>query len=128
MEEGHNISSQIEQAISGASVHIAIFSERYAESYWCLNELVLIKNSEATSNQKVIILPIFLKVDPSEVRHTKKNGMYAEALLMLQDKRTSDPQTREEKPRYGSDTIQNWRTTLSYVADMSGFELKKYNG
>jgi len=128
LEEGHNISSQIEQAISGASVHIAIFSERYAESYWCLNELVLIKNSEATSNQKVIILPIFLKVDPSEVRHTEKNGRYAEALLMLQDKRTSDPQTREEKPRYGSDTIQNWRTTLSYVADMSGFELKKYNG
>jgi hypothetical protein len=128
LEEGHNISYQIEQAIGGASVHIAIFSERYAESYWCLNELVFMKNSEATSPRRVTILPIFFKVDPSEVRHTEKNGRYAEALRMLQDKRTTVPQTGEGKPRYGPETIQSWRTALSYVAGLSGFELKTYNG
>ena len=32
MEEGHNILSQMEEAIRGASVHVAILSPRYAES------------------------------------------------------------------------------------------------
>eukprot|EP00253_Pinus_taeda_P019533 PITA_19533 len=128
LEEGHKFSSQIEQAIGGASVQIAIFSERYAESSWCLNELVFMKNAKATNPQGVTILPIFFKVDPSEVRYTETKGRYFEALQKLQDKRITDPQTGVKKPRYSSDTIQNWRTTLSYVADLSGFELKQYNG
>eukprot|EP00253_Pinus_taeda_P023735 PITA_23735 len=128
LEEGHNFFSQIEQAICGASVQIAIFSERYAESSWCLNELVFMKNAKATSPQRVTILPIFFKVDPSEVRYTETKGSYAEALQKLQGKRITDPQTGDQKPRYSSDTIQNWRTTLSYVADLSSFELNQYNG
>lgn len=32
LKEGHEISSQIEAAIGKASVHIAIFSKKYAES------------------------------------------------------------------------------------------------
>jgi len=36
-----------------ASIHIAIFSPRYAESTWCLNELVLMLESRST------IIPVF---------------------------------------------------------------------
>jgi hypothetical protein len=122
LEEGENISSQIKAAIRVASVHIAIFSPNYAQSSWCLDELVLMKNSGAT------ILPVFFNVEPSVVRHTVKNGAYAEALRELQKKTTYDPQTGEKKPRYDSDTIENWRNALSDVADKSGFDLKAFNG
>ncbi|GLJ07538.1 hypothetical protein SUGI_0069300 [Cryptomeria japonica] len=38
-ELGDSFSSAIWNAISSAAVHIAIFSQRYAESAWCLAEL-----------------------------------------------------------------------------------------
>lgn len=115
MEEGHNISCQIENAISGASVHVAILSPTYAQSKWCLDELFLMKNSGA------FIIPVFYKVDPSMVRWTVKDGAFAEALRQHEQKTTHDPGTGKQKPRYSSDTIQNWRNALSYVADLSGF-------
>jgi hypothetical protein len=39
LQEGENMTPQIEGAIRTASVHVAIFSPRYAESSWCLKEL-----------------------------------------------------------------------------------------
>lgn len=114
--------SQIEQVIQTASVHIAIFSPSYVESSWCLNELVLMKNSQA------IILTIFFNVDPSVVRHAVKVEGTQKALQNLQKKRTFDPLTGKGEPHYDFDTIQSWRKTLSYAVDLSGFELKYFNG
>ena len=45
LEEGQNLNSQIEGAIATASVQVAIFSPRYAESKWCLDKLLLILKS-----------------------------------------------------------------------------------
>eukprot|EP00253_Pinus_taeda_P002613 PITA_02613 len=119
MQKAQNISRQIIEAIGGASLHIAIFSPRYAESWWCLDELVLMAESGKA------ILPVFYKVDPSVVRHNDKAGAYADALRVLAKKTTpADPETGEEKPRYSSDTIQKWRIALSSVADLSGFEIR----
>ena len=115
MEEGHNIPSQIEEAIRGASVHVAILSPRYAESTWCLDELVQMIKSGS------IILPVFYKVDPCELRWPVRDGAYAKALQDLEQKTTHDPETGEEKPRYGSHTIEEWRNALSYVSNLSGF-------
>ena len=115
LEEGHQISSQIEAAIRVSSVQIAIFSPTYAESYWCLNELLLMVSSGAT------ILPVFYHVEPSMLR--RAIGPYGEALHNLQQKTTCDPLTGERKPRYESNTIQSWRNALSHVADISGFVL-----
>ena len=47
MQAGYNITSQIAQAVRNATVHVAIFSPRYAESDWCLNELVLMLETQA---------------------------------------------------------------------------------
>eukprot|EP00253_Pinus_taeda_P016207 PITA_16207 len=120
LEEGHHISSQIESAIRVASVQIAILSPNYAESYWCLNELVLMVSSGAT------ILPVFYHVEPSMVRWAI--GTYGEALQKLQQKKTRDPQTGEEKARYDSNTVQSWRNALSHVGDINGFLLHKEKG
>lgn len=76
MEEGKDLTYQIKAAIKNASVHLAIFSEKYAESKWCIDELVLMVESEA------IILPVFFKnVEPfhlrwkgSQTRETQQSG------------------------------------------------------
>jgi len=110
LQTGHNIHDQIKAAIEVASVHIAIFSENYAESKWCLEELVLMLNSRGT------ILPVFYNVKPFELRWTEK-GAYAGAL-----------QKHEEQQRYDLQTIGEWKKALSHVADISGFELEACNG
>eukprot|EP00253_Pinus_taeda_P035300 PITA_35300 len=114
MQEGESITCQIEGAIATASVHVAIFSPRYAESKWCLDELLLMLKSGAT------IIPVFYHVNPSELRRTQDEGncgKYAEALRQL-----------EKKKRYEPNTVQKWRQALSSVADISGLELQECNG
>eukprot|EP00253_Pinus_taeda_P023782 PITA_23782 len=109
-QAGYNISDQIKEAIEVASVHIAIFSEHYAELKWCLEELVLMLKSRGT------ILPVFYNVKPSHIRWSNKLK-YAEAL-----------QKHEEHQRNDWQTIQGWKNVLSRVADISGFELEACNG
>eukprot|EP00253_Pinus_taeda_P007588 PITA_07588 len=48
LQRGEKIDPQIEGAIATASVHVAIFSPGYAESRWCLDELVSMLTSGAT--------------------------------------------------------------------------------
>jgi hypothetical protein len=110
MQEGYEIYPQIAEAIRTASVHVAIFSPRYAESPWCLNELLLMLESNAP------IIPVFYCVSPADVRWVMK-GCYGEAL-----------QTHERKERCNPYTIAGWKYALHKVADRSGFELERCNG
>eukprot|EP00253_Pinus_taeda_P007524 PITA_07524 len=116
MQVGQEIPAQIEAAIKAASVHIAIFSPRYAESEWCLNELLSMVKSGKT------IIPVFYNVKLEHLRRTQwtgteKDGPYAKAL-----------RTHEEKQRHGTQTIHEWRKVLSDVANKSGLELDASNG
>jgi len=125
LEEGSHFPSQIEHAIRSASVHVAVFSPKYAESEWCLRELLLMLESRAP------IIPVFYHVQPADLRWTgeDKTGVYAKALHRLQMKTTHCSQTNQPKPRYDPDTIQKWRDALSSVADKSGFDLDgKFHG
>jgi hypothetical protein len=108
LQAGDYLTPQIEGAIRSASVHVTIFSPRYAESKWCMDELVLILKSGVT------IIPVFYNVKPSELRWT---GRYAQAL-----------NNHEQKRRYDPQTLENWRKALSDVSSLSGFELAAYNG
>jgi len=121
---GETLTSQIQEAIQNASVHIAIFSERYAESSWCLKELVLMLETGKP------IIPVFYHVRPADLRWTQDgNYKYTQALRDLEMKKTVDSETHEEKPRYQSTTIQNWRDALSSVAGICGLDLEaEFNG
>lgn len=121
LQEGDNITPQIESAIRTSSVHIAIFSPGYADSQWCLDELVLMVESMHKSRSTII--PVFYGVKPSELRWVRtNNGVYAGALCRLKAK-TSDGQ-----PRYNSDVLEKWRNALSEVAEIKGFDRGTYNG
>lgn len=40
LQEGENLTCQIQGAIRTSSLHVTIFSPTYADSFWCLNELL----------------------------------------------------------------------------------------
>jgi len=115
---GENFPSEIIEAITNASVHVGIFSERYAQSEWCLRELVYMLDSGAP------IVPVFYHVEPAVLRWTQGRGLYAEALGKLEEKKTRDPETHEEKRRYDPSTIEKWREALSRVSEISGLDLQ----
>lgn len=108
LKEGLRISTQIELAIQRSSVHIAMFSPKYAESEWCLDELFQMTKSIAP------IVPVFYKVSRSDLQCTEENsdGIYAQEL-----------RNPKKKQRYDLETLQRWRNALSYVAELPGFEL-----
>jgi hypothetical protein len=56
--QGRHVFNSIDKALKGACVHLAVFSKRYAESKYCLNELCDMLKSEQ------VILPVFYGVNP----------------------------------------------------------------
>lgn len=111
LQVGCNFETEIKEAIRTASVHVAIFSQRYAESEWCLKELVLMLKTGA------LIIPVFHNVQPTVLRCTR--GIYAQALDKLKSKKGRDFQ-----PRHELSTIEEWRNALQRVAGISGLELR----
>lgn len=126
IEPGDDIRWQIKGAIATARAHIAIFSPGYAESEWCLDELVQMLDSG------VPILPVFYNVRPADLRRTSgkdgiydrflryvgwtsNNGGYAEA-LQIHERKNVDPER-----------IAEWRRALSKVSFIAGLELKEFN-
>ncbi|XP_057544079.1 probable 2' cyclic ADP-D-ribose synthase BdTIR [Amaranthus tricolor] len=70
MKPGDNLFKKIVPGIQNCKIGVAIFSQRYCESYFCLHELALMMEF------KKKILPIFWDVKPSELRIVD-NGSYS---------------------------------------------------
>ncbi|XP_057825177.1 disease resistance protein RUN1 isoform X1 [Cryptomeria japonica] len=97
LELGDFLPTEIEEAMRSASLHIAIFSQNYAESPWCLAELsFMIKTGTK-------IVPVFYHVETDVVRYAK--GVYAEAFSR-----------HEEKGRYTLKMLQEWKNALKNVS------------
>ena len=65
LERGEVISPSLLKALEESKIAIVIFSENYANSTWCLEELVKIVDCMKNNGQTVISM--FYKVDPSDV-------------------------------------------------------------
>lgn len=107
---GDTISDAIHAAIQSASVHVTIFSERYAESRWCLEELHWILRSYHEQNRKVI--PVFCDVEPADLRHIE-SGCYNNAF-----------HKHQSKGRVSMEEIEKWKKALSEAAGISGILFK----
>ena len=68
LQRGEEISTKLLEAIKSSRSSIIILSENYASSTWCLDELVEILECKKSGQ---MVLPVFYKVDPSEVRNKK---------------------------------------------------------
>ncbi|XP_042499492.1 disease resistance protein RUN1-like [Macadamia integrifolia] len=109
LQKGSEIGPELLIAIQESRISIPIFSENYASSKWCLNELAEISECIGTRNQ--IVLPIFYKVEPRDVRN--QSGTYAKAFeehhLMRSDKTM----------------VQKWQKALEEVGKVDGWHCKE---
>ncbi|KAG7945094.1 hypothetical protein I3843_15G136000 [Carya illinoinensis] len=107
LRRGEEISLALFAAIEESKISIVVFSENYASSTWCLDELMKILDCKTSKQQKV--LPVFYKVEPSTVRH-QING-FKDALDKHEDRFKVDAK------------VQRSKTALKQAAGISGFHL-----
>ncbi|BBN67500.1 alpha/beta-Hydrolases superfamily protein, partial [Prunus dulcis] len=69
LNRGDEIASSLLEAIEDSAAAIVVLSPRYAESRWCLEELA--KICERSRRLRLMILPVFYQVDPSDVRRQR---------------------------------------------------------
>ena len=106
LQRGEEISKQLLETIESSMILIVVLSKNYASSTWCLDELV--KIVECRKNNGQLVLPVFYKVDPSEV--CKQDREFGVALAK-----------HEEKFKDNMDKVQRWRTALNEVGCLSGW-------
>ncbi|CAL8988626.1 unnamed protein product [Prunus brigantina] len=107
---GEEISPALVKAIEESRISLIVFSENYASSRWCLDELVKILQCKQSKQQ--IVLPIFYKVDPSDVR--KQTNSFGDAFKGLIQRKFKDDKEK----------VLIWKETLIKAANLSGHPLK----
>ncbi|XP_062028437.1 disease resistance protein RUN1-like [Rosa rugosa] len=110
---GENIEEKLMQIIEGCRISLIVFSDKYADSRWCLQELVQIMECRRTRRQ--LVFPIFYHVDPSHVRN--QTGSFAHAFQKYEENMLS------EKQKEGRDKIARWRAALIGAANLVGFDI-----
>ncbi|MCH80753.1 TIR-NBS-LRR resistance protein, partial [Trifolium medium] len=113
IEKGNQVWAELVEAIKDSTLFLVVFSENYASSTWCLNELVEIMECRNRNEDNIVVIPVFYQIDPSHVR--KWIGSYGTALA---------EHTKQGK---NDDTMmQNWKNALFQDGNLSGFDSTKY--
>ncbi|CAH8366188.1 unnamed protein product [Eruca vesicaria subsp. sativa] len=108
-EDINNLFNKIEES----GVAIVVFSSRYTESKWCLNELRKINERENQGMLKV--LPVFYKVSPINVKRLK--GEFGDHF-----------RDQEYKYRYEEDKIKQWKEAMALVSNKFALVLEEKSG
>nr|CAC35329.1 N1-C protein [Linum usitatissimum] len=117
LEKGGAIGPSIIRAITESKIYIPILTPNYASSKWCLQELAKMvecwKSGGGAKGQH-IILPVFLFVDPRDVRHTE-SGSYKEAF-------------EQHRQKHDPETVLEWKEALQEVGKMKGYHVTESDG
>ncbi|XP_028795641.1 TMV resistance protein N-like [Neltuma alba] len=108
LRKGDDISQSLIEAIRDSSISVVVFSENYASSKWCLNELLQILCCKQQRGQ--IVVPIFYEINPSDVR--KQRGAYEKAFA----------EHLEKNP----EKVDEWRQALFEIANLVGWDSHNY--
>ncbi|XP_075673036.1 disease resistance protein RPV1-like [Castanea sativa] len=112
LRRGEEISPSLLKAIEGSRISILILSKNFASSSWCLDELLKILECKETKEQ--MVLPVFFKVDPLDVRH--QTNCFGKAFDELRNKVKDD------------DKMLRWKAALIYVSNLTdGWRIAKGN-
>ncbi|CAN4095656.1 unnamed protein product [Withania somnifera] len=111
LETGKSICEELPKAIEESRFAIVIFSESYASSKWCLEELAHI--IKCRNKLDLILIPIFYNVSPSDVSH--QNPPFAESFSQ-----------HEKKYKDDLDKVQRWRGACKQAGKISGYHLQNY--
>ncbi|RVW95729.1 TMV resistance protein N [Vitis vinifera] len=107
LRRGEQISPALLNAIEESRFSIIIFSDNYASSSWCLDELVKILDCIKVMGHRA--LPVFYNLNPSHVK--KQTGSFAEAFAK-----------HEQEYREKMEKVVKWREALTEVATISGWD------
>ncbi|GAU10003.1 hypothetical protein TSUD_128270 [Trifolium subterraneum] len=111
LDKGDEISPALIKAIEESHASIVIFSENYASSKWCLNELK--KILECKKYKEQIVIPVFYNIDPSHVR--KQTGSYKQAFAK-----------HKRDLKNNNDTLQKWKAALTEAASLVGWDSENF--
>ncbi|XP_040367525.1 disease resistance protein RUN1 isoform X2 [Rosa chinensis] len=106
LERGEIIDEELMRAIQGSKICVIVFSRKYADSSWCLEELEKIMECRTTLGQ--LVLPVFYDIEPSHVQNL--SGSFGEAF----DKEHGDKD---------ADKVKRWRAALTEAANLAGWDL-----
>ncbi|XP_068343811.1 disease resistance protein RPV1-like isoform X2 [Pyrus communis] len=112
LQRGEEIRPALLEAIEKSTISVIIFSQNYASSTWCLDELVHILKC---NNREGLVIPVFYDINPSDIR--KQHGSYADAFAQL-----------EKRFDNSIDKVHKWRDALTTAANLSGFDHSNKSG
>ncbi|KAG0598440.1 hypothetical protein M758_12G073700 [Ceratodon purpureus] len=104
--KGQHAFRSISEALRGVLVHVVIFSPRYAESKYCLDELCYILESQKP------FISVLYDVEPENLRRTKV-GPYAQAF-------------RKHLKKGRDKDVVRWKKSLLEAANITGFRRRDY--
>ncbi|KAL5552491.1 hypothetical protein UlMin_039892, partial [Ulmus minor] len=107
LQKGDDISRALPKAIEESAISIIIFSANYASSTWCLDELLHIL--ECKREKSHTVLPIFLGVNPSDIRKQKRS--YGDAFVK-----------HEQHFNSKMDKVLEWRQALIEASGLAGWD------
>ncbi|XP_068324312.1 disease resistance protein RPV1-like isoform X1 [Pyrus communis] len=116
LERGDQIAPALLKAIEKSKLLVIIFSENYASSTWCLDEIVHILDCKKKNGQ--VVIPIFYNIDPSHIR--KQQGSYEDAFVQHEE--------RFKDSVEGVTKVCKWRDALKEAANLSGFVYSNKTG
>ncbi|XP_048134066.1 disease resistance protein L6-like [Rhodamnia argentea] len=110
LRRGKKIGDDLFTAIKNSKILIPILSMNYGTSSWCLNELVQIMECKK-NNEETIVLPIFYKVEPSDVGHLL--GSFGDE-FRKREKRLC------KRKGFDSTILTKWKEALEEVSSLKG--------
>lgn len=97
--------------IEESKIALVIFSERYIESHFCLDELVTM--DKLAKEDKLLVIPVFYIVKPSDVKNLK--GEFGRRF-------------KEMRVRYQDEheKVMKWQTSVKSIAKTTGIHSELY--
>ncbi|XP_039158558.1 TMV resistance protein N-like [Eucalyptus grandis] len=104
---GEEIKSKLLKAIRHARFALIMFSRNYADSKWCMNELVgILECKRRYENHGHLAVPIFFDVKPEDISKLTSGSEFAQGFERLRGNEKDDGQ------------IQKWRDALRETKDL----------
>ncbi|KAL8235933.1 hypothetical protein R6Q59_017014 [Mikania micrantha] len=108
LHTGEFIAPELLEAIKTSRFAIVIISSNFATSKWCLEEIK--KAVDCMEQGKLIVIPVFYHVSPSDVRH--QSNCFEQGFAI----HVADPEITQLK-------VATWRSAFAKVGAIKGFHV-----